>query len=164
MAARSIFRLRYTCEKSLSLLQKTNINCCTRIPKRCFYTGVRNRENLRHVAASLGVIGGVGIGTIYAFSSQHEASELSTNEISTEYGTENSKIPSITLYQYYTCPFCCKVRAFLEYYGLEYNIVEVNPLSKKELKFSKSYRKVPIAIVNGKQVSVRLIIGLWNSL
>ncbi|KAK3747835.1 hypothetical protein QZH41_015986, partial [Actinostola sp. cb2023] len=63
-----------------------------------------------------------------------------------------TNVPSITLYQYQTCPFCCKVRAFLDYYGMEYSIVEVNPLSRKEIQFSK-YKKVPIAVVNGKQIN-----------
>ncbi|KAG8141807.1 hypothetical protein E2320_006483 [Naja naja] len=46
----------------------------------------------------------------------------------------------LTLYQYKTCPFCSKVRAFLDYHRLPYNIVEVNPVMRKEIKFS-SYRK-----------------------
>lgn len=47
------------------------------------------------------------------------------------------------LYQYATCPFCCKVRTFLDYYGVDYEIVEVNPLFRKEIKFS-DYKKVPL--------------------
>nr|XP_056716157.1 prostaglandin E synthase 2 [Euleptes europaea] len=53
----------------------------------------------------------------------------------------------LTLYQYKTCPFCSKVRAFLDYHGLPYEIVEVNPVMRKEIKFS-SYRKVPILLAN----------------
>lgn len=60
---------------------------------------------------------------------------------------------TVTLYQYQNCPFCGKVRAFLDYYGIDYAIVEVNPLWKKEISFSK-YRKVPFILANGKQVSV----------
>lgn len=52
----------------------------------------------------------------------------------------------ITLFQYQTCPFCCKVRAFLDFYGLSYDIVEVNPVFQTEIKWS-SYKKVPILIV-----------------
>lgn len=51
----------------------------------------------------------------------------------------------IRLYQYETCPFCCKVkyfnilknkyslqvRAFLDYYGFSYEAVEVNPVLVK---------------------------------
>lgn len=53
----------------------------------------------------------------------------------------------MTLYQYKTCPFCSKVRAFLDYHGVPYEIVEVNPVMRKEIKWS-TYRKVPILMVN----------------
>ena len=52
----------------------------------------------------------------------------------------------LTLLQYATCPFCCKVRAFLDYYGLPYDIVEVNPVLRSQLKIS-DYKKVPILFV-----------------
>ncbi|KAM9324326.1 prostaglandin E synthase 2 [Gastrophryne carolinensis] len=64
---------------------------------------------------------------------------------------EEEQVPEgglqLTLYQYKTCPFCSKVRAFLDYHQLQYNIVEVNPVMRKEIKFS-SYRKVPILLAN----------------
>lgn len=62
-------------------------------------------------------------------------------------GIVNLPDMKITLFQYQTCPFCCKVRAFLDYYGLSYDVVEVNPVARGELKFSKGYRKVPIIVV-----------------
>ena len=65
---------------------------------------------------------------------------------------ESAHLPSIKLYQYQTCPFCCKTRAFLDYYGINYEVVEVNPLFRREIKFSK-YRKVPF-IVCGDDVQV----------
>ncbi|XP_053726765.1 prostaglandin E synthase 2 [Synchiropus splendidus] len=52
----------------------------------------------------------------------------------------------LVLYQYKTCPFCSKVRAFLDYHGLNYDIVEVNPVMRQEIKWSE-YRKVPILMV-----------------
>ena len=58
---------------------------------------------------------------------------------------------SITLYQYQNCPFCGKVRAFLNYYGIKYNTVEVSPLWKSELSFSK-YKKVPLLMADDTQV------------
>jgi microsomal prostaglandin-E synthase 2 len=58
----------------------------------------------------------------------------------------------ITLYQYHVCPFCCKVRAFLDYHKIPYKIVEVNPVTKSEIKFS-DYKKVPVMICNGKQLN-----------
>ncbi|XP_066112187.1 prostaglandin E synthase 2 [Saccopteryx bilineata] len=51
----------------------------------------------------------------------------------------------LTLYQYKTCPFCSKVRAFLDFHALPYQVVEVNPVRRGEIKFS-SYRKVPILL------------------
>eukprot|EP01103_Thecamoeba_quadrilineata_P020146 TRINITY_DN84_c0_g1_i1.p1 TRINITY_DN84_c0_g1~~TRINITY_DN84_c0_g1_i1.p1 ORF type:complete len:306 (+),score=57.44 TRINITY_DN84_c0_g1_i1:48-965(+) len=57
-------------------------------------------------------------------------------------------INKIVLYQYEACPFCNKVRAFFDYNRIPYQVVEVNPLTKSELAFSKNYRKVPIAVVN----------------
>lgn len=58
----------------------------------------------------------------------------------------------LSLYQYKTCPFCSKVRAFLDYQGLPYDIVEVNPVMRQEIKWS-TYRKVPILMVNEDVVS-----------
>jgi len=57
--------------------------------------------------------------------------------------TQNFKI---TLFQYQTCPFCCKARAFLDYFGLAYDVIEVNSVLRKEVKWSK-YKKVPIVVV-----------------
>lgn len=48
----------------------------------------------------------------------------------------------LTLFQYSSCPFCCKARAFLDYFGLNYDIVEVDPVARNKLKWT-SYRKVP---------------------
>ncbi|KAH9510822.1 hypothetical protein DERF_009326 [Dermatophagoides farinae] len=53
----------------------------------------------------------------------------------------------LTLFQYQNCPFCCKVRTFLDYYGLPYEIIEVNPVMRQQIKFSKHYGKVPILLV-----------------
>ena len=41
-----------------------------------------------------------------------------------------------TLYQYQTCPFCCKTRAFLDYFGINYDVVEVNSITKKQVSIS----------------------------
>ncbi|KAG6499994.1 hypothetical protein ZIOFF_039808 [Zingiber officinale] len=62
------------------------------------------------------------------------------------------RIPKdVVLYQYEACPFCNKVKAFLDYHDIRYKIVEVNPLSKKEIEWS-DYKKVPILVVNGEQL------------
>ncbi|XP_063239524.1 prostaglandin E synthase 2 isoform X2 [Bacillus rossius redtenbacheri] len=51
----------------------------------------------------------------------------------------------LTLFQYPTCPFCCKVRAFLDYFGLPYDVVEVDPVLRREIGWSR-YKKVPILV------------------
>ncbi|KAL3845339.1 hypothetical protein ACJIZ3_002742 [Penstemon smallii] len=58
----------------------------------------------------------------------------------------------VVLYQYEACPFCNKVKAFLDYYDIPYKIVEVNPISKKEIKWSEDYKKVPILMVDGEKM------------
>lgn len=58
--------------------------------------------------------------------------------------TDTSEL-KLTLFQYQTCPFCCKVRVFLDYYGLSYDVVEVDPVLRKEISWS-SYKKVPILL------------------
>nr|GEX20475.1 prostaglandin E synthase 2-like [Tanacetum cinerariifolium] len=55
----------------------------------------------------------------------------------------------VVLYQYEACPFCNKVKAYLDYYDIPYKVVEVNPFSKKEIKWSE-YKKVPILMVDGE--------------
>ena len=58
------------------------------------------------------------------------------------------------LYQYDVCPFCSKVKAVLFYKKIPYDAIEVHPLNKKEIAFSKDYRKVPIYIdSSGVQVN-----------
>ncbi|XP_062021620.1 uncharacterized protein LOC133738176 [Rosa rugosa] len=57
----------------------------------------------------------------------------------------------VVLYQYEACPFCNKVRAFLDYNNIPYKVMEVNPMSKKEIKWS-DYKKVPILKVDDEQM------------
>uniref|UniRef100_A0AC34GQT3 Prostaglandin E synthase 2 n=1 Tax=Panagrolaimus sp. ES5 TaxID=591445 RepID=A0AC34GQT3_9BILA len=64
----------------------------------------------------------------------------------------------LRLYQYQTCPYCCKVRAVLDYYGFSYEVVEVNPVTKSELKFSKEYKKT--AAIEKPIVESSLIISI----
>jgi len=52
----------------------------------------------------------------------------------------------ITLFQYQTCPFCCKARVFLDYFGFNYDVIEVNSVMRQQVKWSK-YKKVPIVVV-----------------
>jgi microsomal prostaglandin-E synthase 2 len=52
-------------------------------------------------------------------------------------------IRGLTLYQYEICPFCNKVKSVLDYFDVPYSTIDVNPLTKSELKFSE-YKKVPV--------------------
>eukprot|EP01039_Chlorochromonas_danica_P001588 gene1588-1734_t len=65
------------------------------------------------------------------------------------------------VYQYKICPFCHRVKAYLDYLQIPYETVEVNPLTKAELSFSE-YKKVPIAkiddaVLNGSDVIISRI-------
>jgi len=72
----------------------------------------------------------------------------------------------LRLYQYQSCPFCCKTRAFFDYYGFSYDVVEVNSVTRKQTRFSE-YKKVPILIATGyhnKQMNdSSYIISLFRS-
>lgn len=56
------------------------------------------------------------------------------------------------LYQYDSCPFCNRVRAYLDFARIPYTVVEVDPLFKSQIAWSRDYRKVPIAVINGERV------------
>lgn len=73
-----------------------------------------------------------------------------------KYPEDHSNL-KLTLFQYQTCPFCCKVRAFLDYYGVSYDVVEVDPVLRQSIKWSE-YKKVPILVAKtptGYQVGKR---------
>lgn len=79
---------------------------------------------------------------------------LSTSVTNDNNNNANHQPPEVTLYQYNICPFCHKAKALLSYANIPYQTVEVNPLTKGELKpWSGDYRKVPIAIIDGKQIN-----------
>ncbi|XP_058722529.1 uncharacterized protein LOC131594424 [Vicia villosa] len=81
------------------------------------------------------------------------AANSASQEVLAKERPPSDAIPSdVVLYQYEACPFCNKVKAFLDYYDIPYKVVEVNPLSKKEIKWSE-YQKVPIIMVDGEQLN-----------
>lgn len=67
--------------------------------------------------------------------------------------TTPAALPKITLYQYEICPYSYKVKTVLNFLKVPYTTVEVNPVSKKQIAFSKDYRKVPIAIIETEGAS-----------
>ena len=89
----------------------------------------------------------------FSSSSSSLASKASTASTTRSASDTSIKVPSITLYQYAICPFCHKAKALLSYVGIEPSqTIEVNPLTKAELP-KGDYRKVPIAIVDDRQVN-----------
>lgn len=58
----------------------------------------------------------------------------------------------ILLYQYDVCPFCCKVKAILDFHKIPYEVIEVNPLTKGELKWS-TYKKVPVVKLDEETIT-----------
>ncbi len=50
---------------------------------------------------------------------------------------------TITLYQFATSPFCAKVRKILDFKGLDYRVVEVDYLERKELLLTSNQLMVP---------------------
>jgi microsomal prostaglandin-E synthase 2 len=85
---------------------------------------------------------------------QSQAAEVAPTPPANPYAVPSQttgRLPkSIVLYQYEVCPFCCKVKAFLDYHKLPYRVVEVNPLTKAELKWSE-YKKVPVVLLDDKE-------------
>ena len=117
---------------------------------------VINRANL----AFAGVLAG-GLLVSYKFYGLNTLNQVKCEDGESPTVEENEE--SIILYQFASCPFCNKVRTFLDYYGLKYKIVEVDPLFKSEIKFS-SYRKVPIVVIQDIQVGEMgdVNIGCWH--
>jgi len=64
----------------------------------------------------------------------------------------------ITLFQYQTCPFCCKARVFLDYFGFSYDVIEVNSVLRQQVKWSK-YKKVPILVASYGERNLVIYVG-----
>eukprot|EP01083_Nonionella_stella_P096763 272086_1 len=56
---------------------------------------------------------------------------------------ENDRLGAIYFYQFQLCPYSGKVKALMDYHCLNYHMIEVNPYTKDEIKWS-SYQMVPI--------------------
>ncbi|CAJ2641934.1 unnamed protein product [Trifolium pratense] len=103
----------------------------------------------RWFSSILGVAAGTSLGVGGALIA---ASSVSHEVLAKEPPPSHALPNDVVLYQYEACPFCNKVKAFLDYYDIPYKVVEVNPLSKKEIKWSE-YKKVPIVMVDGEQLN-----------
>lgn len=64
---------------------------------------------------------------------------------------EKKSLPKV--YQYQICPYCHRVKAYLDFLKVQYEVIEVNPLTKSELAFSKEYKKVPIAVFDDEIIA-----------
>ncbi len=82
---------------------------------------------------------------------QADSSEVIDKLAVNSHHSELEALAPVVLYQYEPCPYCCKVKAVLDFMNVPYQVVEVNPLTKKETKFT-DYNKVPLAMINGKEV------------
>ena len=78
---------------------------------------------------------------------------LTTRMITSTTASSPPVVESVVIYQYESCPFCNKLRAYLDFAKLPYTVVEVDPLFKREIAWSKDYQKVPIAIIDGRRVT-----------
>ncbi|XP_068618391.1 prostaglandin E synthase 2 [Battus philenor] len=137
---------------------KDNINI-----SRIFYTTKsrlpRSTAKLTLISASVGILVGAGYGgyTHYVVNSKKHT-KLTENEeyaflkeapnYQAQYKVVNESDASnlqLVLFQYRTCPFCCKVRAYLDSKGISYEIVEVDAVLRQAIKWSE-YKKVPILL------------------
>ncbi|XP_013137897.1 PREDICTED: prostaglandin E synthase 2 [Papilio polytes] len=119
----------------------------------------KSTAKLTLVSASVGVLIGAGYGgyTHYVVNSKKRP-KLTLNE---EYAFLNEAPPyrahykvinesdssnlQLILFQYRTCPFCCKIRSYLDSKGISYEIVEVDAVLRQAIKWS-AYKKVPIVL------------------
>ena len=152
----------------LSRTSRTLFSNCCKINNRALTSSLsaqasKKQQPKQPLKTALAVGASIGVG--YAVLSQ-----LRRPEMSKAVGTENSEEDfllkqsppefkvarqirnsadttglKLTLFQYQTCPFCCKARAFLDYFGLNYDVIEVNSVLRKQVKWS-SYKKVPILV------------------
>ncbi|XP_049885011.1 prostaglandin E synthase 2 [Pectinophora gossypiella] len=119
----------------------------------------RSTAKITLIGASIGALIGVGYGgyTHYKINVKKDFSVVENEEyaflkeaphymphfkIVNEEDTSNLKL---VLFQYRTCPFCCKVRAYLDSRGISYEIVEVDAVLRQAIKWS-AYKKVPIVL------------------
>jgi len=65
----------------------------------------------------------------------------------------------IQVYGYHGCPYCAKVRAYLRFRGIDFEDIEVNALTKAELKsVVPGYKKVPVVIVKDQNDNTEAVI------
>ena len=120
------------------------------LPRHASSSATRRKNGWFSRTTVLGSLGSVvGLATaLHCYSSTTAYCRQDTSSSSS-----SSPLPHITLYEYPSCPFCGKVRAFCDYHNLDYTAVSVNPVSRKEIQFSKS-KKLPLIVVGSEKVRV----------
>lgn len=124
-----------------------------RPPRAAPYLTSTNPQNLvdRSNQSTPSVVRSDVIGFRY-YGSAATATSPAQQDLKARGSEQNSFNPKeVVLFQYEACPFCNKVKAFLDYHGIQYKVVEVNPMNKKEINWSH-YKKVPIVTVDGEQL------------
>lgn len=150
---------------SFTILRKTVIPLLkdhANIPKIMFSTKsrlTRSTTKLTLVSASIGVLLGASYGgyTHYKINSKKSSTPEDKGEYAflknaPEYKPQYKVVNDLEscdlqliLFQYRTCPFCCKVRSYLDARGISYEVVEVDAVLRQAIKWS-GYKKVPIVL------------------
>lgn len=66
----------------------------------------------------------------------------------------------ITLYVYVTSPYANKVKCFLDYKNLDYRVIHVDPMERKDIAFTKQ-KQIPVLKVRHEWRVDSTPIGLW---
>ena len=109
---------------------------------------------LRRLRAPLAASGGLLAAGFIDRACAPQLKPLSTAAAAAATGSSPSTSGPIRIYQYAICPFCNKIKSLLDLYQVPYEAVDVNPLTKKEIKFSPDYRKVPIVVLGQAEEQV----------
>lgn len=62
----------------------------------------------------------------------------------------------LVLYQYYSCPYCTQIRTYLDYFGFNYKLVEVDSYSKQTLSKFTLAKQLPILVLKDKETGAQL--------
>lgn len=123
--------------------------------------GAGSKVKMALKGIGIGLTGSVAIASYFSFKPKDQHFQFTPVEvyvvdhkpdvpIARKIVNENDKSGlDLVLFQYQTCPFCCKVRAFLDYSGLTYSVVEVDSVLRQSLKWSP-YKKVPSLLARRK--------------